>query len=506
MSLKLNIISNYASQIYVSLIGIIMVPLYIKYMGVEAYGLVGFFAMLQAWFVLLDFGLTPTISREVARFSAGFMDALSFRRLYRAISIIFFTIALIGGGGLLLLSSMIARDWLNAVTIPLNEIQVAVQIMAVSVSLRWICGLYRGVITGSERFIWLGGFNALIATFRFLGVLLVMWYLGFTPIIFFSWQLLISVVEIVGLWLKSNCLLPSVQSASGSIGWSLTPLRSVIKFSLMLAFSASVWIMVTQTDKLVLSAMLPLAEYGYFTLAVLVASGIMLLGGPVSGAIMPRMAKLEAEGDRNEVIRIYRQSTQLVVVIAGSAAVTIAFCAQPLLWAWTGDAELASKSAPILTLYAIGNGILMVAAFPYYLQYARGNLRLHFIGNLLLLCILIPSVVLATIYYGVIGAGSAWILINLVYLLVWVAVVHSRLEPGLHNAWIVWDVLVVIIPAVLVSFVIFLVDVGVKSRVDSFLYVVVFAGIVFSLEILMLSAVRNYCLNLYKSKPWLTLF
>jgi O-antigen/teichoic acid export membrane protein len=67
MPLKKNILANYASQIYVTLIGIFMVPLYIKYMGAEAYGLVGFFAMLQAWFNLLDMGLTPTTARETAR-------------------------------------------------------------------------------------------------------------------------------------------------------------------------------------------------------------------------------------------------------------------------------------------------------------------------------------------------------------------------------------------------------------------------------------------------------
>ena len=71
MSLKHNILSNYVSQIYVTVIGIVMVPLYLKYMGAEAYGLVGFFAMLQAWFQLLDMGLTPTMSRETARYRGG---------------------------------------------------------------------------------------------------------------------------------------------------------------------------------------------------------------------------------------------------------------------------------------------------------------------------------------------------------------------------------------------------------------------------------------------------
>ena len=71
MSLRNNIVANYASQIYVTLIAIVVVPLYIRYLGVEAYGLIGFFAMLQSWFSLLDMGLTPTMARETSRFHGG---------------------------------------------------------------------------------------------------------------------------------------------------------------------------------------------------------------------------------------------------------------------------------------------------------------------------------------------------------------------------------------------------------------------------------------------------
>jgi O-antigen/teichoic acid export membrane protein len=64
MSLKRNILANYASQTYVTLIGILMLPVYLRYMGAEACGLVGFFTMLNALFQLLDMGLTPTLARE----------------------------------------------------------------------------------------------------------------------------------------------------------------------------------------------------------------------------------------------------------------------------------------------------------------------------------------------------------------------------------------------------------------------------------------------------------
>jgi hypothetical protein len=48
------------------------VPLYIKYLGIEAYGLIGIFVMLQAWLTLLDMG---ALGREMARFTGGGHDA-----------------------------------------------------------------------------------------------------------------------------------------------------------------------------------------------------------------------------------------------------------------------------------------------------------------------------------------------------------------------------------------------------------------------------------------------
>src|SRR5256885_8732449 len=88
-SLRRNIAVNYASQVYVALIGIAMVPLYLKYMGIEAYGLVGFFAMVQAWSQVLDFGLSPTLGREAAKFNAGVTPAESLNMFLRLLEIIF---------------------------------------------------------------------------------------------------------------------------------------------------------------------------------------------------------------------------------------------------------------------------------------------------------------------------------------------------------------------------------------------------------------------------------
>lgn len=440
MSLKRNILANYASQLYVTAAGIIMVPMYIQYMGAEAYGLVGFFAMLQVWFNLLDMGLTPTMARESARYHGGACTALEYRRLARALEGVFCAVALLGGIILYAMAEPMATGWLKAAQLPAQEITQALQLIAVIVALRWMSGLYRGVITGAEHLVWLSGFNSVVATGRFVLVLPVLIFVSAAPITFFIFQLGVAMFELLGLTWMAYRLLPNIPKGQ-RIHWEWAPLKPVLKFSLSIAFTSSVWVLVTQTDKLVLSKILPLADYGYFTVAVLVASGIMIVTGPVSSAIMPRMTRLQAEGKHNELIAVYRQATQLVTVLATPVALVLIFFAPQVLWAWTGDAVLVEKAAPVLSLYAIGYAFLAVGAFPYYLQYAKGNLRLHLIGNALFVLFLIPSVLWAATHHGMTGAGWAWLIANATYFFVWTPQVHRKFAPGLHMNWLLSDIL-----------------------------------------------------------------
>ena len=443
MSLKQNILASYASQLYVTLVGILILPVYLKYMGAEAYGLVGFFTMLQAWFSLLDMGLSPTVTRETARFRGGATDALNYRRLLRALQLIFFVMALLGGGAMFAFSGHIATGWLKVQTLPLEQVQLALQLMTVGAALRWMASLYRGCIAGSEQLVWLGSFNAFVATLRFVGVLPVLIWVGHSPTVFFTYQLLVAMVELTGLAIKAFRLFPVVRQGE-RLGWApvtlLTPIKPVLKFSLTIAFTSSVWVLVTQTDKLVLSKLLPLADYGYFTLAVLAASGVMMISGPVSGALMPRMARLQAEGNEAGLISLYRNATQIVAVIAIPACLTLALFAEQVIWVWTGDVYAAAQAAPLLRLYVLGNGLLAMSAFPYYLQFAKGDLKLHLIGNLIFVLLLIPSLVWATLQFGAVGAGYAWIGSNVVYFIAWVPLVHQRFVAGLHLKWLILDI------------------------------------------------------------------
>ena len=70
------------------------IPLYIKYLGIEAYGLIGVFAVLTTWLGLLDMGMTPTLGREMARHMGGGHTPESIRDLLRSIEFIALGIAM----------------------------------------------------------------------------------------------------------------------------------------------------------------------------------------------------------------------------------------------------------------------------------------------------------------------------------------------------------------------------------------------------------------------------
>jgi O-antigen/teichoic acid export membrane protein len=448
MSLRTNVAASFASQIYVTLIGIVMIPIYLAYMGVESIGLIGFFAMLQAWFQLLDFGLAPTLSRETARFAGGATDGLSLRRLLRMLEAVFASVALLGALGLGISAHWIASQWLQVQQLPPEQVERSVQLMAAIIGLRWMAGLYRGALGGFEQQVWLGRLNVMIATASCVAVVPVFEFVGTLPVLFFSYQLIVAIVETTILIARTYAQLPALPAGT-LVGFDPAPLRGVLPFALNIAFIGAIWVAVTQTDKLLLSKLLPLTEYAHFTLAVLVASGVSIISGPLSTALLPRLSRLHAQGQDVEIVTLYRQATRAMTVIATPVALVLTCAAEPLLRAWTGDAALAADAAPILQLYALGNGILALSSFPYYLQFAKGNIRLHLVGSALFVAILLPSVWLATRQHGAIGAGWAWLGANATYALLWVPLVHGRFAPGLHLQWLMQDIAPIAVPVVL---------------------------------------------------------
>jgi len=444
LSIKRNLIANYASQLYVMVIGVVMAPVYLSYMGQEAYGLIGFFIVMGAWFQLLDIGLTPTLVRETARFRGGAISVNTLRSLLRALEFFFGIVSVTGGALIVLSSKSIATDWLKVQYLPIEDVAQAIVLMGLAIPLRWIAGLYRSVVNGFEQQVWLGGYNIAIATLRFIGVLGIFKILGATPENFFAYQLALAAIELGGLALMTYRLVRRGSTPREKFSW--TPFRNNLAFSLTIAFTSTVWLALIQTDRMVLSKTLTLSAYGVFSIAIVAAATVSALNGALGQAVLPRMTKFMAESDTGGMLNLYHNATQMACVIAAPVVATLAFFANPVLMAWTGRPNIAHQAAPILALYAIGNGLAWLSSFPYYLQYAKGNLRLHLIGNTIQLLFLVPLIFLAAERYGPVGTGTVWAVSNALFFLIYTPIVHARFIPRIHWKWLFRDIFPIVAP------------------------------------------------------------
>ena len=450
-SLKRNAIANYFGQAYVMLIGIVVTPLYLQHLGIEAYGLVGFFALLQTWMNLLDIGLTPTLGRQIAHARGKTKGFDEFRKLLKSFELIFFGLALLAVFGVYFASTWLANDWINAELLSTDVIAYCIKLMGVMIGLRWFSGLYRSGINGLEDQVWLNIANILLMTLKFVGALILLIFISNDIQHFFEYQLVIGSIELIVVMTRFYKKLPVSKVPIPIISFHLESVKAVAPFALGVAYTAGIWIFVSQVDKLILSGVLTLAEFGYFSLVVIIAAAINAITGPISNAIQPRMTYLLSGGSEVEMLALYRKATQLVTWVSMSVSIMVAFFAEPLIYAWTGNKEAASWSKDILFWFALGNGVLAIIAFQYYLQIAHGKLKLHILGATLSAIIEVPIIVYAALNYGALGAGITWFIVRVVWGLVWTPIVHHYFAPGLHLKWLFNDILIIVLAVTLVA-------------------------------------------------------
>ena len=480
--LKKNIIANYLGQGWTVLMGLAFVPFYIQYLGIESYGLIALFSIMQAWMGMLDAGMTPALNREMARFKAGEHSNNSIRDLLRSIELIYISVAVVIVLTAWLAAPFIAKGWLKFDKLPIETVILTIGIMGFVVATRLWEEVYRGVIQGLQYQVWLNKTQALLATIRWAGALCVLVWISPTIQLFFLWQALISFVSIFIYAKKTYGWLPH---SSRKSKFSLDVLKKVKGFAGGVALISALAMLLTQVDKFLLSGLLSLEQFGYYALASVVASGVSQLVTPINSAIYPRFSELVATNNISQLVEAYHDTSQLMAAIIIAPAFVISVFSNAVLLLWTGNQSIASSAGPILQWLIIGTLINGFVNVPYMLQLAYGWTRFPIAVNIIAVGVIVPAVILVVPKYGPIGA--AFIGMNFMY----GYILPKERRPWFQNA--------VIIPFFIggaVANLLTLVFSTPKTRLDSAL-TILFA--LFCVEVAVILVLPNVRSRLYRS-------
>lgn len=435
--IRANILANYAGSFWTSLMSIIFIPVYIKFMGIESYALVGVFASLLALFSVLDLGLSATMTREMARLSALDPTGRDARGLARTLEVLYWAVALLLGLGVIALAGPIADHWVKPDRLEPSVVKQALMITGGIVALRWPVAFYSGGLRGLDRQPLLNLVVSVCATVRGLGSVAVLWLISPTIQAFFLFQIITSAVETSCL---TGALWWSLPGRNTQATFSLGHLKRVWRFSAGMTGITVVVLLLTQTDKIILSKMLTLEQFGYYNLAWTVSYVILRFIDPIDAAVYPTLNRLVAERNEKELRRLYHKSCQIETVLLVPASLILVLFSDMVLAVWSGDSGIVQNTGPILSILAVGTCLNGFMHIPYLTQLAHGWTSLSFWKNVLAVSVLVPLMIVLASQYGGVGAAYVWVLLNACYVLIEIPVMHSRILRGANWDWYIYDI------------------------------------------------------------------
>lgn len=433
-----NMIANYAGRAWTVLLGVVLIPVYLGFIGVEAYGLVGFYTALSSVLGILDLGMGLAMNRELARLSAVQGSAGSQRDVVRTLEVIYWGIALAAGGAVVLLAPLISKNWIQAQNLDPDSVTGAVRLMGMAIALHFPASLYQGGLMGLQRQVLLNVILVSTATMRSAGVILVLWLVSPTVETFFAWHVAAnlagSAAFLVAVW---SCLPKHPVRAR----FRRSVISGLWRYAAAVSANAVIGIALTQTDKVILSKMLSLKMFGYYSIAATVASAVWMITLPFNNAVFPRFVQLHEKGLSDELRAFFHKSTQfLSFLLFPSCAVLILF-SREILFLWVKDSSVLENCHMIVSFLVLGTMLNGVVSIPAYSSSAFGWPQLVMYTNLFQAFIMIPVIVGMVLWLQGVGAAIAWVILNSTYVLFMVPVYFRRYLNGEMAKWYLVDIL-----------------------------------------------------------------
>ena len=107
---------------------------------------------------------------------------------------------------------------------------------------------------------------------------------------------------------------------------------------------------------------------------------------------------------------------------------------------WTQSPVIAEHTHVLVSILVIGTAINGILNISYALQLASGWTRLAVLANVVSVLFLVPILIVFIKWYGVVGAASVWVILNVGYMFISIPIMHRRLLPTEKWRWYFEDV------------------------------------------------------------------
>lgn len=471
------------------LAAVVAIPILIKGLGTDRFGVLTLAWMLVGYFSLFDLGLSRALTKLVA-------ENLSKRHEQRIPSLIWTSLSLmavlgiIGAAVVAFLADWLVRDVLKIPVSLRPETLTSFYILAASIPVVIGATGLRGILEAHQRFGLVNAVRIPLGLFTFVGPLLVL------P---FSRSLSAVVTALVFARLLSWCtyaaLCIRVEPAllgSVSVRRSLVP--ELISFGGWMTITNIVSPLMVYMDRFLIGAVVSMAAVAYYTTPYEIVTKLWIIPTALMGVVFPAFAAFLVDNPVRAA-RLFGRAVSYIFMVLFPVVLIIVTFAREGLTAWLGSG-FAENSTLVLQFLAIGIFINGHAHVPFGLLQSAG--RPDLVAKLHLCELPVYLVVLWWLMtdHGIVGAAVAW-LARVVVDAVIIFAMARRILPNVSSAtsWLV----------VLVSIaLIFLASGAMIPNVEAkifFLLIVMPLFIMFSWFVILDAEEKNFIRNFLKVLP-----
>jgi len=425
----MNLVKRNLGNFVLTILPLIIIPIYLKNLGKAEYGLFGFYATLQTMFIVLDLGLGATINRELARFHDAKQLNQYINDLFKTFDIIYWGIAIFVGVSIWAFSPIIV-NYINSNELNERLVFYSVLLMGLLLLFRWPIVLYTNGLLGIQKQVIYNIIYVCVEIAKSFTSVIVLVYFTNSLEVFFYLQILFRRV-----------LTKGISYSSRFSKFDLNIIKHHKPFLSGVLVMTLIAVVLTQIDKILLVRYVPISTFGYYTLAFMIATSVSRVSTPIGQTYYPQFVNSIQQNNHKLFADLYHKSSQLVAIVIIPACLIMCFFAKELLFLWTSNIEMAEKTHMPLSILAIGTMATSLFGISNSAQLALGWTKLIILQNIISGIILIPLLIILIPKYGMIAAALFYAVSNLINLFIGVPLMFKKILRGEFNMWIIHDIL-----------------------------------------------------------------
>ena len=396
-----NTILNLLGQGMPLIVAFFAIPILIKSLGTDRFGIISVAWMLIGYFSLFDMGLglalTQLVSDKLGKHEQEAVPAIFWTSLF--LMLVFGTI---GALAIALLAPILVFSVLKIPLVLQNETLHALYVLASSIPFVILTAALIGFLSAFQRFDIISSIRVPMGSFMFIGPLLVLPFSKSLVLVI----CVLTIARVCGFAIYFYFCLRVMPELRTSIIFKRSIVKPLFKFGGWMTVANVAGPFLVYIDRFLIGSLVSITAVAYYTTPYDMVTKLWFIPSSLVNVLFPAFATSFSQ-DKTTTTKLFERANKYIYLVMLPITLLIVIFAADCLNLWLGSA-FSANSKFVLQWIMIGVFINSLAQVPFVLVQGMG--RTELIAKILLvqLPFYLAGLWFLIVQYGIKGAAIAW--------------------------------------------------------------------------------------------------